>query len=116
MPSVVPLELRQGNDEIVSLVITPANLSDDLSVVTKLVMLIKPDPCTADTDTAVTTLSTDDPAQMVITSQTATKIEATAYVPASALAAAYGRWWRCDAYVGTAKRTAMYGAVTVIDL
>lgn len=116
MPSLVPLTLRQSNDEVISMVITPLDPLDDLSLVTSLVVVIKPDRCTADTDSTALTLTTANPSQVVITTQTSAIIEATAYVSAAALLAPYDRWWRVDAYVGTAKRTAMYGPITVVDL
>lgn len=116
MATQIDLTLHQSNDEIIDLVITPAVSTDDLSLVTELIFYLKPDQCTADTDSAVTVLTSTDDDQIDITAQSATQIAATVYVPASALAEPYGRWWRVDAYVGTTKRTAMYGSVTVVDL
>lgn len=116
MPTVVPLTLRQSNDEIIDLIITPSDPADSLALVTKLVVLIKPDACTADTDASVITRVSTDPAQVVITSQTAAQILATVYVTAASLAAPYDRFWRVDAYVNTAKRTALYGPIAIIDL
>jgi hypothetical protein len=116
MPTVVPLALRQSNDEIIDLIITPTDPADSLLLVTKLVVIIKPDACTSDADTSVITLTTANPAQVTITSQLATEIQATVYIPAMSLAAPYDRFWRCDAYVNTAKRTALYGPVDMIDL
>jgi len=116
MPSNVLLTLRQSNDEIIDVVITPNSALDDLSLVTQLVAVLKPDQCTTDTDASTLTLTSNDPTQIVITAQTALSISATVYVPASALLVPYNRWWRLDAYVGTLKRTALYGLVTLIDL
>jgi hypothetical protein len=116
MPSLVPLTLHQSNDEIISIVITPSVPTDDLSLVTKLVLVLKPDQCTADSDTTVLTLDTGDPTEIIITAQSASQIAALAYVPATSLASPYDRWWRVDAYVGTSHRTALYGPVTVVDL
>jgi hypothetical protein len=116
MAANVPLTFHQGNDEVINMVVTPVVSTDDLSLVTQLVVVIKPDQCTADSDSTVLTLSSADPTEIVITTQTAAQIVATAYVPAAYLAVPYSRWWRLDAYVGTAVRTAMYGAVTLIDL
>lgn len=116
MPSVVPLTLRQSNDEIIDLVITASNPLDDLSLVTSLTVIIKQDPCTSDTDLSTVTLTTADPTKVVITAQTATQIDATVYVSAAVLANPYDRWWRVDVYIGTSKRTAMYGPITMIDL
>lgn len=116
MPSNVPLTLRQSNDEIIDVVITPSSVLDDLTLVTQLVCVLKPDQCTADSDVSELTLTSADPTEIVVTAQTAASISATIYVPASALLLPYSRWWRVDAYVGTAKRTALYGPVTMIDL
>jgi len=116
MATLANLTLCQSNDDNVDLVITPVSATDDLSLVTDLVFLLKPDACTGDTDSTVTRLSTSDPTQIVITTQTAALIEATVYVPASATAEPYQRVWRVDAYIGTTHRTALYGTVTVIDL
>lgn len=116
MASVVALTLHQSNDEIVDLVITPAVVGDDLSLVTSLVFILKPDQCTADTASTATRLTSAVPAQITITAQSAAQISASVYVPASALLDPYSRWWRVDAYVGLTHRTAMYGPVTVVDL
>jgi hypothetical protein len=116
MATVVPLTMNQGNDEVVDLVITPVTPGDDLTLITALWLYIKPDVCTADTDSSVTVLTSDDPTQITITAQTPAEIDATAYVPAASLAEPYSRVWRVDAYAGTTKRTAMYGPVTVVDL
>lgn len=116
MATRIPLTLGQGNDEVIDVVITPTSALDDLSLVTQLVFVLKPDQCTADSDASSLTLTSADPSEIVITAQSATSISATVYVPASALAVPYSRWWRIDAYAGTTKRTAIYGPVTVIDL
>lgn len=116
MGTLQTITLRQGNSEIVAITITRDVATDDLTLITSLKMIMKPDTCTTDTATTVLTLSTAVPAQMVITSQTAAQITAEAYIPASALVDPYDRWWRVDAYVGATYRTALYGPVIVIDL
>lgn len=116
MATLVPLTMHQNNDEILKLVITPIDPTDDLTLVTSLRFYLKPDQCTIDTDSTVTVLTSANPAQITITAQTAAQIAATVYVPAASLSEPYSRWWRVDAYVGTARRTAMYGHVTVVDL
>lgn len=108
--------MRQSNDEVLDVVITPVVPTDDLSLVTELVFYLKPDACTPDTDAAVTVLSSSDPAQITITAQSATEIDATVYIPAASLAEPYSRVWRIDAWSGTTVRTALYGPVVVIDL
>ena len=116
MATQVPLTLHQNNDEIIDLVITPVVPTDDLSLVTQLRFYLKPDQCTADTASTVTVLTSAAPTQITITAQSAAQIAATVYVPAASLVEPYNRWWRVDAYVGTARRTALYGHVTVVDL
>lgn len=116
MPAIVPITLHQGNAETISITITRSDPSDDLTLVTTLKTIIKPDQCTSDTANTVITLSTSNATQMVILTQTSAQITAEAYIPASALVDPYDRWWRVDAYVGTNYRTALYGAVTVVDL
>jgi hypothetical protein len=116
MATVVPLTMHQGNDEIIDLVITPVVPTDDLTLVTAIRFYLKPDACTDDTDSTVTVLTSAVPAQITITAQVATQIDATVYVPAASLVDPYSRIWRVDAYSGTTHRTAMYGPVTVVDL
>ena len=115
MPTPVGLTLYEDNDEIIDLTITGA-AGDDLSVVTAVEVVIKPDVCESDDDDDALVLSSDDAAEITINTQTSTEITATAYVPASALALPYPRVWRADALVGSLRRTAMYGPVTVVDL
>lgn len=116
MATLVPLTMHQGNDEVIDLVITPIDPTDDLTLITSLRFYLKPDACTADTDTTVTVLTSAVPAQITITTQIPTQIDATVYVPAASLADPYPRVWRVDAYAGATHRTAMYGPVTIIDL
>jgi len=110
------LILHQNNDEVINLTITTSNLAEDLSLVTQLRFYLKPDRCTADTDSSVTILTSTNVSQISITSQSATQIVAVVYIPAAVLVDPYTRWWRIDAYVGAMKRTALYGQATVIDL
>lgn len=114
MADKVTLTLHQGNDETVAWTVTPASEDDDLLDVTSLELVVKDDRCAADADGL--TLTTADPDEMVILSQTADEITGEAYIPASALAEPYDRWWRLDAVTATGRRTALYGPVTVVDL
>lgn len=116
MATRIALILHQGNDEIINVVVTPAASGDDLSLVDLLTFRLKPDACTSDTDASVTTLTSAAPAQITITAQTSTQIDATIYVPAASLADPYPRVWRVDAHVGATHRTAVYGPVTIVDL
>jgi hypothetical protein len=116
MSTLQPITLRQGNTETVGIVITPETPGDDLTLITSLRLVMKPDQCTVDTSTTALVLTTANPAQMVITSQAAAQITAEAYIPATALAEPYNRWWRVDAFIGVTYRTALYGPVTVLDL
>lgn len=116
MATLVPLVMHEDNNEVLDLVITPVVPTDDLALVTALRFVLKPDACTDDTASTATVLTSAVPAQITITAQTSTQINATVYIPAAALADPYPRVWRVDAYAGTAHRTAMYGPVTVVDL
>lgn len=112
----VPLTLHQHNAETLHLTIARVDPADDLTTITALELLIKPQACTPDDDAEVVRLSTGDPAQITITDQTAAQVTATAHIPASVLAQGWERWWRLDALVGAERRTALYGPVTVINL
>jgi hypothetical protein len=116
MPSLVPLTLRQSNDETVRMTIVPDDPSESLLPVTSIKFYLKDSACASDSDTSTLVLTSANPLQINITTHTATLITAEAYIPASALTNPYGRWWRVDAYIGTTHRTALYGPVTVIDL
>lgn len=116
MPTITPLTLHQANDEVLWMYITPDDPTDNLMLVTSLKLFIKDDPCMPDNDPAATTLSTTNPAQLIITGQTASLITAKAFITSTILASPHPLFWRVDAYVGTAHRTAMYGPITVVDL
>lgn len=116
MPTIAPITLRQDNDEVLLLTIVPDDPTDDLTPITLLKLIMKADVCVSDADTSNLVLTSANPTQISITSHTAAQILATAWIPASALAAPYSRVWRVDAYVGTTKRTALYGPVTLVDL
>lgn len=116
MPSVVPLTLRQSNDERIRVTITPDDPSDSLAPVTSLSFYLKDDACASDSDTNTLLRTSASPTQINITTHTATQIVAEVYIPAASLATPYPRVWRIDAYVGATHRTAAYGPVTVVDL
>lgn len=116
MPSLVPLTLRQSNDETVRVTIVPDDPSESLLSVTSLMFYLKDDVCASDSDTNTLTRSSADPSQISITTHTATQIVAEVYIPALSLANPYPHAWRIDVYIGTSHRTAMYGPVTLIDL
>lgn len=116
MASEVSIVLHEDNDETLLLTIVPTTSDGDLSGVTEIQVLLKPSSCTSDSDPTVLVLSSTDPAEVQVTSFSATEIIARAFIPASALALPYDRWWRADALAGTARRTAMYGPVTMVDL
>lgn len=116
MASLVPLTLHQSNDEIVLVTITRQDTDDDLSLLTGLEVVLKPDACSADDDELALVLSTTTPGQVTITSQSASTVTATVNIPAAALALPYGRFWRVDGLVGASRRTALYGPVTVVNL
>lgn len=114
--TLAPITLRQGNAETIRATITRDDPTDDLATVTKLQLVLKASQCVSDSDSSSLVLSTTNSAQMIIVSQTSAQIVVEAYIPSTALASPYSRWWRIDAYVGTIYRTALYGPVTVIDL
>jgi hypothetical protein len=116
MATLTALTLHQANDEIISLNITPVDPTDDMTLVTELRVLLKDSVCDLDTALTTVTLSTTDPTEMVILVQDASHIQAEVYVSAVVLVDAHPLRWRVDAYVGTARRTAGYGPVTVVDL
>lgn len=116
MATRTALELHQGNSEVLEITITPDDVAEDLTAVTRLACYIKASPCVADSDSTTIALTTDDPTQVLITVQTAAQIVATVTIPYTSLAEPYYRWWHIEAFVGTTRRTAMYGPVTVVDL
>lgn len=116
MADLVPLTFAQNNDETVLLTIVRQQPTDDLTSITSLEFYLKTDSCVADTAPGVLKLTTANPAQMVITAQSAAQIDALAFVPASATASPFEHFWHVDGLVATARRTAMYGPVTIIDL
>lgn len=113
MATVQDLTLHQGNDETVVVTVTAA-AGDNLGLVTGLEFVLKPNVCESDDDDDVVVLAS--PGDITITTQTADEITAEVAVPASALAEPYDRVWRLDTLTGLLRRTAMYGAVTVVDL
>jgi hypothetical protein len=60
-------------------------------------------------------LTSANPAQITITAQTSALVTASVFLP-PVTSDPYPRWWRCDAHVGVAYRTALYGPVNVVDL
>lgn len=114
MATRTALEFREGNDELVDVVVVP-DTGGTLAGVTGLEFVLKLDPCRDDDDPSTVVLSTAA-ASIVITSQTAARVDATVTVPASALDGAWNRFFRLDALAGPLRRTAIYGPVTVVDL
>lgn len=116
MADRVGLTLRESNDETVDLVVTAANDDDDLTDVASLALVMKPQGCDDDGDDAALNLSSDDPTEIAILTQTATTITAQAFIPRAALADPYDRVWRLDAIsTSGARRTVIYGPVTVVN-
>ena len=116
MATKTDLTLHQGNDETITITITAADPGDDLTGITSLEVVLKPDACTDDDGTGALTLTTASAAQVEFVTQTADLVVAEAHVPASYLAEPYSRVWRVDAIGSTGeRRTAVYGSVTVLD-
>src|SRR4030042_3589067 len=91
MPTTAPIPLRQDNDEVLLLTIVPDDPTDDLTPITLLKLIMKADVCVSDADTSNLVLTSANPTQISITSHTAAQILATAWIPASALAAPSSR-------------------------
>lgn len=111
--------LTQHNDETILITISAPSATEDLTGVDSLTAVFKPSVCDADDSLYALTLSSTNPTEMVITSQTADLITAEVYVPGTYLAEPYDRVWHVDAYtnvVGAAPRTAIYGDVEVNDI
>lgn len=116
MAAQVNLTMHEGNDETVAITVTSANGGGDLSGVARLDVVLKPDGCASDDDQAALVLSSTSASEVVILTQDTDEITAEAYVPASYLQSTYDRVYRVDAIgSGGERRTAVYGAVTVID-
>lgn len=110
-----PLTLRERNDEILLMTIVRQQPEDDLTTIALLEVFLKTAGC--DSDSASLVLSSTDPTQVEIITQTDAQITAKAFIPAAALTDPYERFWRVDGLSAAgARRTAMYGPVTVIDL
>jgi DNA-binding beta-propeller fold protein YncE len=115
MASQSNLTLHEGNDETVAVVLT-ADGAVNLGEVTALEFVMKPSTCESDDDDNAVRLDSGVGGGITITTQTADTITATIAIPATALTETYERAWRLDALTGTARRTALYGSVTVLDL
>lgn len=113
MPSLINLTLHEGNDETITVTITPAT-GQSLAGVTGLEFVLKPSTCEDDDDDDALVLTVGS--GITLDSQSADLIEATIAVPGTALTETYTRSWRLDALTGLERRTALYGTVTVIDL
>lgn len=117
MATQAPLTLFENNDETLSLTITPVDPDDDLTMITTLELYLKPQNCASDADPLVLVLTSANPNEIVINTQTASLIEAEAFIPASALLDPYDRFWRLDALNAAGeRRTALYGPVDVVNL
>lgn len=115
MATLVDLTMHENNDEVVAVTLT-ASGSENLGEVTALEFVLKPSTCESDADADALVLTSAPGQGITILTQSATTITAEVAVPAAALAETYERAWRLDALTGTARRTALYGTVTVIDL
>lgn len=113
MPTLVPLVMREHNDEVIRMTIVPDDPSESLLSVSQLLVYLKDDACTSDSATSTVVLSTVDPTEVVIISQTAAQIVAEAFIPSATIATPYPRIWRVDVYIGAFHRTALYGPVTI---
>lgn len=111
------ITLHEKNDEVLRVTITPLVEGETLDGITLLEVYLKPDQCTPDGDSSVLLLTSADPTQIDVTEQTSDLITARVFIPATALAQPYDRWWRLDALdADGGRRTALYGPVEVINL
>lgn len=109
--------LTQGNNEIIFVTVAPTSATENLSGVSSLLVVFKPDTCTPDSSPYALVLTSGDPSQVTIQTHTADLITAEVYVPGTYLAEPYDRVWRVDAVSGSSGgRTAIYGRVEVTDL
>lgn len=108
-PHETPLTLLERNDETLEGTITRDGAAVTLDNAA-LTMLIKPSRHTPDDDTTVTTLT--DGAGITLGPSTGAY---TVQVPAAALASAGEHWYRVDATISGARRTAIYGPLHVIN-
>lgn len=114
MADNVPLTFLEGNAETVAFTIVPADADDDLTAVASVRFVLKADGCD-DEDDAELVLTSANPTELQLLTQTAIEITGEAYVPG--LVEAYRRQYRIDAIAGDGRyRTALYGLVTVINL
>lgn len=117
MADARPITLRENNDETLRLTIVPDDPADDLTTIAFIEVYLKTDRCVSDTDPSTLTLSSTDPTQVQIISQSTSQLVAVANIPRAALTPPYDRFWRADGLGSSgARRTAMYGPVTVVDL
>lgn len=113
MATRINLVLHEGNDETVAVSIVP-EAGGTLDGVTSLTFVMKPSTCEDDDDDDALILTTGS--GITFLTQTPDLITATIQIPAAALVETYERAWRLDAHTVSARRTALYGAVTVVDL
>lgn len=117
MATKADITLVENNDQIIAVTISPDDPGDDLTDVTGLELYLKTNPTFADDDPTTLVLTSADSSEISIDTQTATSITARAFVPASALVDPYDRFWHLDAIgAASSRRTALYGAVDVINL
>lgn len=112
MADMVPITVTEGNDETIVTTINRVYLADDLMLITKIEFWLKDDDC--DDDAGALLLSSSDPTQAVVDSQTSAQIVMRVFLPAAALVGSYPRFYRVDGLTSSGKRrTAVYGPVTV---
>lgn len=109
MPTEVPLTLYENNDEKLNFTIT-SNVVGFTLVGKTVEVYLKAARTTADNDAGVW-LGTTSGGQVTIVDAD----EAYAEIPASAVTTTKG-WYRCDVISSGLRKTAAYGAVTVVDL
>lgn len=113
MATNIDITVTENNDETLDIDITPEDTSQDLTTITSLEFYLKEDNCFSDAE-AELVLTSADPNEINIVSQTSSLIEAQVFIPASALAQPYNRFWRIDGLTaGGDRQTAIFGDVSV---
>lgn len=109
MPTQQALTLYENNDEKLNFVVT-SNIEDFTLLGTDIEAFVKVSAATPDNDAGVWK-GTSDGGEVVIEDGTTGYV----MVPASAVTTTKG-WYRIDVVSGGLRKTAGYGALTIVDL
>jgi hypothetical protein len=120
MPAIVPFTIVQNSNATLDITLGRVDPdlgfpADDLTVITGFKLLLKPYKALPDTDLSVVTLSSANPAQILVVSQQVHEVLLTVNITSTQVPNPGTLWWKLDAYVGLAWRTVALGQVTVLD-